>query len=227
VLGDPYALDAVRKIADGRVIDQGLFRTLMLGSPRLAEDHLASLFDDFQSDEPNYDILCRPEARSVIEAALDPSPKTLAESVPEDMREFYTELYARPEMSDLVWLNMFRILSSRMGRDKSFVACIVYAPLDKKDLIDAMLARFKDVADKHGVANSYGFVMPLDLGRRALLEYDYYFDAAVPAEIDNIRRALFEVAGYIMETSAKVPGVVWIRHLVYQGFCRMENFLYI
>jgi hypothetical protein len=227
VLGDRYAIEAVRKMTANRVIDQGLFRTLMLGSPRLADDRLASLLDNFQSDEPNYDILCRPEARSVIEAALDPSPKTLAGAVPEDMREFFAKTYARPEMTDLVWLNLFRILSSRMGRDRAFVACIVYAPLDKKDLINAMLARFKEVADKHGVKNGYGFVMPLDLGKRALLEYDYYFDPAVPSEVDNIRQALFEIAGYIIETSARVPGVAWIRHLVYQGFCRMEHFLYI
>jgi hypothetical protein len=227
VLGDRSAIEAVRKMAGNRVIDQGLFRTLLLGSPRLAEDQLTSLFDDFQSDAPNYDLLCRPEARSVVEAALDPSTETLAGSVPEDLREFFAELYERPEMSDLVWLNMFRILSSRMGRDRAFVACIAYAPLDKKDLIDTMLARFKEFADRHGVPNGFGFVMPLDLGKRALLEYDYYFDPAVPAEVENIRKALFEVAGYIIETSAQVPGVAWIRHLVYQGFCRMEHFLYI
>jgi hypothetical protein len=227
VLGDRYAIESVRKMTGNRVIDQGLFRTLLLGSPRLAEDRLSSLFEDFQSDKPNYDILCRPEARPVIEAALDPSPKTLAEAVPEDMKEFYAGLYERPEMSNLVWLNMFRILSSRMGRDRAFVACIVYAPLDKKDLINSMLTTFKEVADKNGVKNSYGFVMPLDLGKRALLEYDYYFDPSVSVEVDNIRKALSEVAGYIMETSARVPGVAWIRHLVFQGFCRMEQFLYI
>jgi len=227
VLGDQYAIDAVRKMTGDRVISQGLFRTLMLASPRLADDGLASFLDGIQSDKPKYDILCRPEARALIEAALDPSPETLAAAVPVDMREFFRELYARPEMTDLVWLNMFRILSSRMGRDRAFVACIVYAPLDKKDLIHSLLARFKAIADSHGVKNGFGFVVPLDLGKRALLEYDYYFDPAVPAEVDNIRRALSEVAGFIVETSASVPGVAWIRHLVYQGFCRMEHFLYI
>jgi FAD binding domain len=227
VLGDRFAIEAVRKLTGNRVIDQGLFRTLLLGSPRLAADGLPSLLDDFQSDEPKYDVLCRPEARALIEAALDPSPQTLAEAVDEDMRGFFRGLYERPEMSDLVWLNMFRILSSRMGRDRAFVACIVFAPLDKKDLINAMLARFKDVADSHGVKNGLGFVMPLDLGKRALIEYDYYFDPAVPAEVDAIRAALAETAGFIIETSARVPGVAWIRHLVYQGFSRMEHFLYI
>ncbi|OGD21427.1 MAG: hypothetical protein A2W03_15310 [Candidatus Aminicenantes bacterium RBG_16_63_16] len=227
VLGDRYAVDAVRRLTGNRLIDQDLFRTLALGSPRLADDGLTAVLDGFQSDNPNYDILVRPEARGLIEAALDPSPETLAGAVDEDMRVFFRELYGRPEMSDLVWLNMFRILSSRMGRDKAFVACIVYAPLDKKDLIDSLLARFKDIADSHGVKSSFGFVMPLDLGKRALLEYDYYFDPAVPAEVDNIRRALTEAAGQIVETSARVPGVAWIRHLVYQGFCRMEHFLYI
>jgi hypothetical protein len=227
VLGDRFAIDAVRKIVGNKVIDQGLFRTLMLGAPRLADDGLSSLLDGLQSDRPNHDLLCRPEARALIEAALDPSPETLAGAVDEDMRGFFRELYERPEMTDLVWLNMFRILSSRMGRERAFVACIVFAPLDKKDIINTILARFREVADSHGVKNGFGFVMPLDLGKRALLEYDYYFDPAVPAEVDNIRRALSEAAGFILETSARVPGVAWIRHLVYQGFCRMEHFLYI
>ena len=227
VLGDQYAADAVRKMTGNRVISQALFRTLMLGSPRLADDGLTSFLDGFQSDRPNYDVLCRPEAGALIEAALDPSPETLAAAVAPDLREFFQKLYQRPEMSDLVWLNMFRILSSRMGRERPFVACIVYAPLDRKELFHSLLARFKAVADSHGVKSGFGFVMPLDLGKRALIEYDYFFDPAVPAEVDNIRGALAEVAGYIIETSAKEPGVAWIRHIVNQGFCRMEHFLYI
>ena len=33
-------------------------------------------------------------------------------------------------MTDLVWLNMFRIVSSRMGREKHVLALIIYLPMD-------------------------------------------------------------------------------------------------
>ena len=227
VLGDRYAREAVGKMTGGRVIGQALFRTLLLGAPRLADEALTSFLDGLQSDRPNYELLCRPEAAALIEAALRPSPEAVGAAVAPDLGGLFTELYTRPEMSDLVWLNMFRILSSRMGRDRAFVACIVYAPLDRKDVVRSLLARFKEIADGRGVKNGFGFAMPLDLGKRALLEYDYYFDPAVPAEVEAIRRALSEAAAFIVETSARVPGVAWIRHLVSQGFCRMEHFLYI
>ena len=227
VLADRHGAETVRKLAGDRVIGPRLFRALFLGSPNLASADVASILAEAGSSGPLYETLCRPEMRPLVEAVLDPSPRTLARAVPDDLRAFFEGLYERPEMTDPVWLNMFRILSARMGRDRPFVACIVYAPLDRRDVINGMLSRFKEVADKHGVANGYGFVMPFDLGKRVLLEYDYYFDPADPAQVDNIRRALFEIAGYITETSAQTPGVVWIRHLVFQGFSRMEHFLYI
>jgi len=227
VLADRYGVETVKKAAGGRVIDQRLFRALLLGSPNLGGADVMSILGEVPSGGPVFETLCRPEMLSLVEAVLDPSPRTLARAVPDDLKAFFEGLYERPEMADPVWLNMFRILSSRMGRDKTFVPCIVYAPLDKKDLIAEILDRFKRVADGHGVVNGYGFVMPLDFGQRALIEYDYYFDHTDPVQVDNIRKALFEVAGYIVETGAKVPGVVWIRHLVFQGFSRMEHFLYI
>jgi hypothetical protein len=184
------------------------------------------LFDDRQSDTPAYEILCRPEMRPLVDAALAPSSETLAQAVAEDLREFFVSLYKRPEMTDLVWLNMFRVLSSRMGRDKAFVACIVYVPLDKKDVMAAMQDEFRRIADRHNLKNGFGFVMPLDLGKRALLEYDYYFDPSSRPEVESMRQALFEAAGFIQEWSARVPGVAWIRHLVNQGFCREESLWY-
>jgi hypothetical protein len=227
VLGDKPTIEAVTKMAGGVVIDQRLFRSLLLGAANLAGPDLLSLLREAPADRPLYELLCHRETQALIDTALDPSPETMARAVPDDLRDFFADLYERPEMSDPVWLNMFRIVSARMGREKPFVACIVYVPLDKKDLIREMLERFKAVADGHGVANGYGFVMPMDSGKRALLEYDYYFDHTDAADVDRIRRALNEVAGYIMETSARVPGVVWIRHLVFQGFSRMENVFYI
>lgn len=227
VLGDRYALESVKKMTNGRVIDNQLFKTIWLGLPNLLHGRWLDLLDDLQSDRPAFEVLCRPELRPVIEAALDPSPEALASLVDEDMRDFFAELYRRPEMTNLMWLNMFRFLSTRMGREKHFVSQIVYLPLDRKDVIMAMHDGFKAIADKHKIMNHYGFIFPLDFGKRALLEYDYYFDQTNPEEVERARDAAIEAGGLIESTRAQVPGVVWIRYLVYQGFSRMENIFYI
>jgi hypothetical protein len=227
VLGDQYAIDAVKKMTNNCVIDNALFKTLLLGLPNLIDAKWLALLDDFQSDKAAYEILCQPEIRPLVEVALAPSPKTLASVVAADLQDFFTQVYERPEMTNLMRLNMFRFLSSRMGREKQFVASIVYVPLDKKEVITAMCDQFKHIADKYNLKNHYGFIMPLDFGKRALLEYDYYLDHTNPDEIASMQKALFEAGGMIESFSVQVPGVVWIRYVVYQGFCRMENLFYI
>ena len=226
VLGDQYAIAAVKKMMNNRVIDNKLFRTLLLGLPNLIDDRWLALLDGFPSDKTPYEILCRPDMFPLVEVALAPSPRALASVVADDLENFFAEIYARPEMADLVWLNMFRFLSTRMGREKHFVALIVYVPLDKKEVIIAMRDQFKQIADKYGIKNHYGFIMPLDFGKRALLEYDYYLDQTNQDEIERMRKAMFDAGGLIESFSARVPGVVWIRYVVNQGFCRMENLLY-
>ncbi len=227
VVGDRFALEAARTLAQGRVIDADFFRRLWLGLPSLIDNRLVGALEGYQGDRPAYEFLTQPEFRPIVESALKASPEALASLVDPDLREFFAEVYRRPEMTDLVWLNMFRILSTRMGREKHFVANIVYLPLDKKELLISVRDRFKEAADRHGIKNHYGFVVPLDFGKRALLEYDYYLDQTDPDEIARAREAAMEAGGIIMDVTAKVPGVVWIRFFVNQGLSRTENAFYL
>ena len=75
------------------------------------------------------------------------------ETVDEDLQEFYHDLYSRPEMTDLTWLNTFRIISSRMGREKHVVAFIVYVPLDKIEVIEQIIASFQQIGDRFHLKN--------------------------------------------------------------------------
>ena len=84
--------------------------------------------------------------RPLVETILQPSPETIAESVDEDLRDFYTRLYARPEMTDMVWLNMFRIVSARMSRHKHMFAFLIYVPLDKVEVIKGIISEFGRIA---------------------------------------------------------------------------------
>ena len=225
VVGDRYARDAIRKMA-GTVIDQRLFRTLMLGLPGLAEGEWIDLIRTYEGNDPPYEVLCREEMYPLLEAAFLPSPETIASSVDEDLRDFYVQLYSRPEMTDMVWLNMFRIVSSRMSRHKHMFAFLVYVPLDRLDVINHINAEFKRIADDQGLDNDYGFITPMDLGKRGILEYDYYIDHTDPEERKKIERAMKEIEPFLDGLSRTTKGIQWLKYVFSQGCSRKENFLY-
>jgi hypothetical protein len=225
VVGDKYARDSIRAIA-GTVIDRRLMRTLMLALPRLAEREWIDLVKGLEGNAYPYELLFREEMYPLIEAVLQPSPETIAEAVDEDLREFYRGLYAKPEMTDLVWLNMFRILSSRMSRHKHMFAFLVYVPLDGTDVIENIISEFRRIADRHSISHDYGFLTPLDLGKRAILEYDYYIDHTDAAEADKIRNAMVEIEPMLDGLSARTKGVKWLKYVFSQGCSRKESFLY-
>lgn len=233
VLGDAKDRAAVESM-DRTVLSNDLFRSLMLGIPNLSpvsgdsHDTLTDILQPLEDSdgEPLSHLLGRSNLQPLIEAVLRPSPETHARAVPEDLRAAYTRLYVRQEMTDLVWLNMFRILSSRMGREKHLLPLIIYVPLDKPEVIGALVSGLRQIADSLKLKNDFGFVSPLDLGKRAFLEYDFYLDQNDPGEIHRSQMALGEAAELIEKTSASVTGVQWIRYTLNQGCCRKENILY-
>jgi hypothetical protein len=225
MVGDKYACDTVKKMTKV-TIDDKLFRMLMLGLPRLAENEWAEILRNFEGDKDSYEIFCMEEMYPVLEAALSPSPETLASAVDEDLRAFYAQLYSRPEMTDLVWLNMFRIISSRMARHKHVVAFILYVPLDRIDTIKEINGLFKKVGDKYGIDNAYGFLTPMDFGKRAILEYDYYIDQTDRSDAEKIGKALAEIDPELDRLSADIKGIKLMKYILSQGCARKEHFLY-
>lgn len=224
-VADRYGREAIRKMAPA-VIDSSLLRILMLGLPRLVEPRWLDLVRDYEGCERPYELLCRPDMRPVVEAVLQPSPETIAEAVPEALRSFYRELYGRPNMTDMLWLNMHRIVSARMSRRKHMFAFLVYVPLDRLEIIHEILHGFARVAQTHGIDHDFGFLTPMDFGKRAILEYDYYLDHTDPAEREKIARAMPELDPWLDELAARVPGVLSLKYVFSQGCSRKENFLY-
>ena len=225
MIGDRYAREAV--ISMGRsVIDQDLFRMLMLGLPRLADEEWLDLVTGLDSDQPPYEILFSPEMRPVLEAVLQPGPETAAQAVDQDLQAFYTRLYARPEMTDMVWLTMFRIVSARMSRHKHMFAFLVYVPMSRMEVITGICAELERIARKQEIQADFGFLTPLDLGKRGILEYDYYIDHQDPLEAEKIGRARLEFEPYLDALSASTPGVMWLKYVFSQGCARKEAFLY-
>ena len=223
VIGDRYALRSIREMGH-HYFDDRMIRILNLGLPSLTTARWLDLMDELADDDP-FAYLGLKGFPDLAEAALAPSPAQLVADVDPDLRPVFEKLYARPEMTDAVWLNMFRIVSSRMGREKHVLILIVYLPIDS-ELIERINGEFRDIADSHGLKNDFGFITPLDNGKRCVFEYDYYLDQNDPDEMARMRQALME-AGMMIERYAEETGTVkWIRHLFCQGFCRKEHFLY-
>ncbi len=223
VIGDAHALRAVREMGY-HGFDSRLMRILNLGLPSLTSAGWLDLIGELEEEEP-FSYLGLAHFADLAEAALAPSPAQLAAAVDPELRPFFEEIYARPEMTDPVWLNMFRIVSARMGREKHVVAMIVYLPIDNR-LIAEIDAEFRRIAGRHGLKNDFGFITPLDNGKRCVFEYDYYLDQNDEEEKDRMRQAMMEAGMMIGKFAAETGTVTWIRHVFRQGFCRKECFLY-
>jgi hypothetical protein len=226
VIGDRYAREAVRRMT--RVmIDERTLRTLMLGLPRLLDPEWTALVENFESHQFPYEILCREEIYPILETVLRPSPETIAREVDEDLRDFYTQLYSRPQMTSMLWLNSFRIVSSRMGRQKHVLAFLEYVPLDRMELVQRVISEFERVADSHALERHFGFLTPLDFGKRGILEYDYYLDHTQESEREKARRAMADLDPFLDEIARNHRGVMGMKYIFGQGCSRKENYLYL
>jgi hypothetical protein len=140
-------------------------------------------------------------------------------------QKIYERLYSQPEITDLVWQSMFRITSSRIGREKHFYPLLMYLPLDYA-LLNELSEKFKAIADRYQIKNEFGFVTPIDQGKRCILEYDYFLDQNDTDEISRIQQAIMEAGSVIEDITARTGTIRWLRYILYQGYSRMANLLY-
>ncbi len=225
VIGDRYARSSIRQMVPC-VIDSSTFRMFTLGLPQLVRSDLADIVEGLESDRPAYETVLSAEMLPVLEEMLAPSSGTLAAAVDEDLRDFYEALYNRPHMTDMVWLTMFRIVSARMSRHKHMFAFLIYVPLEPMDVIQELITSFAEIAEDHGIEHDLGFITPLDLGKRGILEYDYYIDHTDNAESEKIRQAMADIEPMVDKLSRSCKGVTFLKYIFSQGCARKENFLY-
>jgi hypothetical protein len=225
VITDSYGRDAVKKKA-GSVIDGPLLRKLMLGLPRFLDKDWIDLVRSYEGDRPPYEILCDPENASLIDAVLQPSPETAAQAVDADLRAFYTSLYARPQYTDPLWLSMHRIVSCRMGRDKHIFAFLVYLPADDVSLFNTLNETFGRTADELGIDHDFGFATPMDMGKRAVYEYDYYLDQTSEEDKQKAGAVMQRIVPWLDELALTQKGFTWIKTFFSQGCARKEGFFY-
>ena len=224
LIGDTYALRSIREMGHP-AIDQKLFKTLFQGLSALKSAKWLDLLKDLSDDEP-FSYLRLSQFGELAETALAPSPAQQTQEIDPDLRPFFERLYSRPEMADLVWLNTFRIQSSRYCREKPCVALVFYLPIDTSLIADIQNG-LRGIGDKHRLKNEFGFITPIDSGKRCVWEYDYYFDHNDPSDISRIQQATSEAGALLDEYSTKTGTIRQVRYVVNQGCCRKENLLYI
>lgn len=222
-IGDKYAIRAVTEMGYP-FFDQRLFKALYLGLPSLKSAQWLDLIKDLSDDEP-FSYLKLKSFADLLETALSPSPALYSKEIDPELRTFFEKLLSKNEMTDIVWLNMFRIMSTKLGRRKPFLPVLIYLPIDSS-LINELNDKFRAIADKYNIDNDFGFITPIDHGKRCIFEYDYFFDHNDPDEIRRIRLAGAEANSLVDEYSVKTGTVKGHPYVLYQGFSRKENLLY-
>lgn len=224
VVGDKYAIRTVKQMADV-TIDQKMVRTIMLGLSKLRSDGGMEILRQLSGTEKPYKLLFEEETRPLLEIALSPSPESIAAVVDVDLQDFFTKLYSRPEMTDLVWLNMYRILSSRIGRKYAYAPGIAFVSLDHLDKVVEICNMLKSIGDKYNLRNGLGVVNPMDRGKRAQVEHVYYFDQTDNQERENAANATIAAMNKVCALSKEMKAPVLLS-IVFQGLCRSESLLY-
>jgi len=223
VIGDKFAIRSIGEMGFP-YFDERLFKALYLGLPSLKNAQWLELAKEFSDDEP-YSYLKIKSFAEIFETALAPSAKLYSQEVDKELSPFFEKLFSRPEMTDILWLNTYRIMSTRLGRKKPFLPALLYLPIDKK-LINEFCDKFRLIAEKYHIDNDFGFITPIDNGKRCIFEYDFFYDYNDPEEIQRIRQVGMEANMLIDEYSVKTGVVKGHPYVLYQGFCRKENLLY-
>jgi hypothetical protein len=81
---------------------------------------------------------------------------------------------------------------------------------------------FSDVGDKYNLEHSLGFISPLDDGKFAYMEYDYFYDHNNPDECHRASKIIIES----MEQSLVMGKVLTILNYLFKGMNRKEHVLY-
>lgn len=203
------------------VIDSSMLKTLLLSTPTLAAFKDNPLLKTIQQeDDPMKAVFAGP-LKDLLVAALHASPEQIAKTFPPELRDFFTKLYARPEMTDPIWLHEHRILSSRIMRQRMFINRGGYLRADKK-LIMTVHDLLKQIGNKYGLDNALGFICFTDDGKIAFIEYDYYYDHTDPKSIERLNGGLVESLFAELTLDDLLP----MEYVMHKGLHRKEHVFY-
>ena len=203
-------------------IDQSLMKSLILGAPRFSSLRDSEFLKILSEEEDPLKAIFAGPMRKHLEKALDPSPEQVTKVFDEDLQDFFKKVYSKPEMTDIVWLHAFRILPTRMMRQQMFMGPGGAMWTGDEDHYLNWIQMFADMGDKLDIEHSLGFITPLDHGKFAYMEYDYYYDHNDPDVCKKISKIVIDS----MEQSLVMGKVLTILNYLYKGIYRKEHVLY-
>jgi hypothetical protein len=203
-------------------MDQPLMKSLILGAPRFSALRNSEFLKILSEEDDPLKALFAGPMRKHLEKSLDPSPEQVAKVYDKDLQDFFKKVYSKPEMTDVVWLHAFRILPTRMLRQRMFMGPGGSIWTGDVDHMLEWIQMFADVGDKYNLEHSLGFITPLDQGNFAYMEYDYFYDHNDPDLGNKISKTFIET----MEQSYVMGKVVTLLDYLFKGMYRKEHVLY-
>jgi len=217
IICDKYDKKIVQELADV-IIDEKMMKTLILGSPNLAKLRESEFLKILSEEKEPLKAIFAGPMRKHLEKGLDPSPKQVAKTFDEDLQDFFEKVYSKPEMTDVVWLHAFRILPSRLMRQKMFMLRGGYIVADKQKIVN-LNKMLNETGNKYKLSNALGFISFLEHGKYAFLEYDYYFDHLDPDSHNRLNQAIVET----LQKELKIKGFLPVEYVFHKGLHRKEH----
>jgi len=220
VICDKYSKKIVKELADV-IIDEKMLKSLILGSPKLSELK-DSEFLKILSEEPDpLKAIFAGPMKTHLEKGLGASAKQIAKVYDTDLQNFFEKIYLKPELTDIIWLHSFRILPSRLMRQKMFMLRGGYIVADKQKIMN-LNSMLKETGDKYKLENALGFISFINHGRFAFLEYDYYFDNLDPDSQNRLNQAIIET----LQKELKMKDFLPVEYALHKGLYRKEQLFY-
>jgi len=203
-------------------IDQSMMKSLILGSPKLASLKDSEFMKILSEEEDPLKAIFAGPMRKHFEKGLDASPEQLAKVYDKDLQDFFKKVYSKPEMTNVVWLHAFRILPSRLMRQRMAMGPGGAVWAGDKDHILKWVDMFAEVGNKYNLEHALGFISPLDNGKFIYIEYDYFYNHNDPEAASRISKTLLETT----EKSLAMGGIFTLINYLFKGIYRKEHVLY-
>ena len=225
-----YVVDVIGNKDDKKIveemaectIDKSMIKTLILGAPKLASLKNSEFLKVLSEEKNPCKAIFAGPMRKHLEKGLDASPEQIAKVFDADLQEFFKKVYSKPEMTDIIWLHSFRILPSRLMRQRLFFAQAGMIWSADQDKILRLVDMLSKVCDKYKLEHMLGFVLPMDDGKYIFFEYDYYYDHNDPDATKRVSQALIETT----ENCLLMGDILMVLNYLFKGLYRKEHVLY-
>ena len=220
VVCDKYDKKILQDLTDV-IIDEKMMKSLILGSPKLASLKDSEFLKVLSEEKNPLKAIFAGPMRKHLEKGLDPSPEQISKVFDEDLQDFFKKVYSKPEMTDVVWLHAFRILPSRLMRQRMFMLRGGYIVSDKEKIL-SLNKMLNEIGNKYKLNNALGFISFIENGKLAFVEYDYYFDHLDPDSHNRLNQAIVES----LQLELKIKGLLPIEYVFHKGLYRKEHLFY-